>query len=144
MEKSIVLVVEDLAEERFRAMESAKGFNFKLIFAENLEDGERLLEKFKEKIFGVVTDLHYQSRVGWAKDKESPNGLAMIALCVDRGVRVAVCTDADHHCISYLSYPVEIFESHKNYGYSNIPVSTGKNWSESFKMMLNIIRKVSI
>lgn len=59
---------------------------------------------------GVVTDLHFNPRVGWRPADEEgiktvrcltenppPAGLVVVLWCVTRGIPVVICTDAGHH-----------------------------------------------
>ena len=47
----------------------------------------------------VLTDLMFPAQEG---GKEEPNGLQVIAKCIEKGLPVAVCSDTDHHDVQWL------------------------------------------
>lgn len=137
--KKIILIIEDRTEQQATAKKAVIDSGNTPIVAGNLADGIRLFEQLKGKLFGVITDLHYQSRVENNTDAEKPNGLAMVALCVDAGIRVGVCSDVNHHFSEYLKIPVKVFEGHKNYPFGKIPFSEdSKNWESIVHQLLNL------
>lgn len=137
--KKIILVIEDKKTEQEIAKTVILENGCIPIIAENLEDGRRLFEQLNGKLFGVITDLHYQSRVQNNQDVEKPNGLAMVAICVELGVRVGVCSDINHHFSEYLKIPVRVLSGHKNYPFGLIPFSEDtKNWEKVLKQLLNL------
>lgn len=137
--KNIILIVEDRSEEQSKAKIAVLDSGNTPIIAGNLEDGMRLFGQLKDKLFGVITDLHYQSMKHSDADAEKPNGLAMVALCVDAGIRVGVCSDVNHHFSQYLKIPVRVFAGHSNYPFSNIPFSEdSKNWGVIVNQLLNL------
>ena len=47
----------------------------------------------------VLTDLMFPAQEG---GKEEPNGLQVIAKCIEKGLPVVVCSDTDHHDVQWL------------------------------------------
>ena len=121
--KKIILIVEDHTEEQVSAKQAVLESGNTAIVAGNLEDGTRLLKQLGDNLFGVITDLHYQSRALSDTDAEKPNGLAIVALCVEKGIRVGVCSDVNHHFSEYLKMPIQVLSSHQNYPFGKIPFS---------------------
>jgi hypothetical protein len=138
MEKTI-LIVEDLLEEREKAKNIILNSGHNLLVAQDLDSGIRLMKAFSDVLFGVITDIHYQSTSTHRIDTEKPNGLALVALCVEKGIRVAVCSDIDGHFSKYLDIPLRVLQSHQNYSFGKIPVSKGfKDWGSMLKELLNL------
>jgi hypothetical protein len=137
--KKIILIVEDLPEEQEKAKEIVLKAGCTPLLAEDLSSGIRLMKSFSDVLFGVITDIHYQSMPSSKVDAEKPNGLALVALCVEKGTRVAVCSDIDHHFSKYLDIPLRVLGSHQNYGFEKIPVSrSSKNWEVTLEELLNL------
>jgi DNA-binding NtrC family response regulator len=137
--KKIILIIEDKTTEQELAKTALLAQDCVPIIAGNLQDGTRLFHQLKDKLFGVITDLHYSSMVGNTQDVEKPNGLAMVALCAENNIRVAVCSDVNHHFSEYLRVPVRVLETHQNYQFKKIPFSEDqKKWNESLNKLLNL------
>lgn len=137
--KKIILIVEDRNEEQLSAKQAVLESGNTAIVAVNLEDGMRLLKQLEGNLLGVVTDLHYQSRALSDSDAEKPNGLAIVALCVEKGIRVGVCSDINHHFSEYLKTPIHVLSSHQNYPFGKIPFSEdSKNWKTIVTQVINL------
>lgn len=137
--KKIILIVEDRNEEQLSAKQAVLESGNTAIVAGNLKDGTRLLMQLESNILGVITDLHYQSRAQSNTDAEKPNGLAIVALCVEKGIRVGVCSDINHHFSEYLKVPIQVLSSHQNYPFGKIPFSEdSKNWKMIVTQVINL------
>ncbi|MDQ1281933.1 MAG: hypothetical protein QG630_284 [Patescibacteria group bacterium] len=137
--KKVLLVVEDKQEEILLAKTAVESFGCGAMYATNLVDAKRLLIQFEKNIFGVVTDLHYQSMKENDSDAQKPNGLALVALCVAKNIRVAVCSDINHHFSNYLVEPIRVLQTHQSYSFGKIPFSEdSKNWKETIQKILNL------
>lgn len=137
--KKIILIIEDRTEEQLLAKQAVLDSGNSPILAGNLEDGVRLFEQLKDKLFGVITDLHYQSMVKSDSDADKPNGLAMISLCVEQGIRVGVCSDVNHHFSQYVKIPIKTLASHQSYPFGTIPLSEdNKDWKRILNQLLNL------
>lgn len=138
--KKIILIVEDLKEEQQKAKDAVTASGCSPVVAENLEDATRIFSQLKSNLFGVVTDLHYPSSHRFNKtSSDKPNGLAMVALCVESGVRVGVCSDVNHHYSEYLKIPIRVLMSHQSYSFSLIPFSEdNKDWEIVLKKLLTL------
>lgn len=138
MEK-IILIIEDKPEEVEKAKRAVIANGCKPVLAKNLENAKFIFKSLRDIIFGVVTDLHFSSMENNDRDIDKPNGLAIVAFCVDIGIRVAVCSDIDHHFSQYLREPVRVLSTHQNYKYDKVPFSEdSKNWDKIIKQLLNL------
>jgi hypothetical protein len=137
--KKIILIIEDRTEEQSLAKRAVIESGNTPMLTGNLEDGIRLLTQLSAVIFGVVTDLHYQSRLMSDADADKPNGLAIVALCVEKNIRVGICSDINHHFSEYLKVPVKVLASHQSYSYGKIPFSEdSKNWNSIVTQVINL------
>ncbi|MDB4991828.1 MAG: hypothetical protein JWL75_73 [Parcubacteria group bacterium] len=59
----------------------------------------RFLESGAVSKINVLTDLMFPMQEG---GKEEPNGLLIIAKCIEKGLPVVVCSDTDHHDVKWL------------------------------------------
>ncbi len=135
--KKIILIVEDLIEEQQKAKDAVIGLGCSPVVAGNLEDAIRMLNQLKSKIHCVVTDLHFPASERLKEEK--PNGLAVVAVCVESGIRVGVCSDINHHFSEYLKIPIQVFESHQLYQFSAIPFSEdNKEWKNIIEKTVNL------
>ena len=131
-------MVEDMPQEREIAKKRVEALNFIPIMASNLSDGLRLIEKFKDKLYAVVTDLHFPSMSNNDKDKDKPNGLAVISFCVQYNIRVAVCSNVDGHFANYIRHPLKVLEAHQFYSHNEIPLSIRKEWHDVINEVINL------
>ena len=69
----------------------------------------------------VLTDLMFPAQEG---GKEEPNGLQVIAKCIEKGLPVAVCSDTDHHDVQWLRPIFPILE--KAHPTGRIPIILDK------------------
>lgn len=137
--KNIVLIIEDIIDEQQKAKDAVVRLGKVPIIAGNLEDGRRLFNQLQENLFGVITDLHYPSMNTNNQDAEKPNGLAMVAMCVNVGIRVGVCSDVNHHFSEYLKIPIKTFSSHQSYPFGSIPFSEDtKDWNRIMNQLINL------
>lgn len=136
--KKIVLIVDDLAHERAKALEQINKNKLSAIAANNLTDAIRLLNKFQGKIYAVVTDLHYPSQKDNHRDINSPNGLALVSYCVENNIRVGVCSNVDGHFSDYVKHPLKLMSTHQAYQFNEIPFSNIKNWEEAINETINL------
>jgi len=137
--KKIILIIEDRTEEQSLAKQAVIESGNTPMLAGNLEDGIRLLTQLSAVLFGVVTDLHYQSRLMSSADADKPNGLAIVALCVEKNIRVGICSDINHHFSEYLKVPIRVLATHQGYSYGKIPFSEdSKNWNSIVNQVINL------
>jgi len=114
------------------------GAKVTVLFAADLETAKRRigLTKVLAKVHQVcvLTDLMFPVRTG---GKEEPNGLTVLADCIDRGVPVVVCSDTNHHDVSYLK---EIFPIlGKAHPKGEIPVILdNKDWDKAVSEVLRL------
>lgn len=135
--KKIILIVEDLKDEQQKAKEVVVNLDCSPVVAGNLKDAVRIFNQLKNNIHCVVTDLHFPASDSIKESK--PNGLAMVAVCVESSVRVGVCSDINHHFSEYLKTPIRVLESHQSYKFSKIPFSEDKkDWKSIIEKTLNL------
>jgi len=129
----IILIVEDLKHEIFLAKRAVDKANCFCITVENLEDAKNLLKMTKEVIFGAVTGLHFPKS---EKEKDGPdklNGLDFTKLCVEQGIRVAVCSDSSSHFES----SIKRLSEHPACRGNKIPLCK-KDWDGAITELLKI------
>lgn len=135
--KKIILIVEDLKEEQQKAKEAVISLGYSPVVAGNLEDVMRIFSQLKNNIYCVITDLHFSASDRFKEEK--PNGLAVVAICVESGIRVGVCSDINHHFSEYLKVPVRVFETHQSYPFASIPFSQdNKDWKIILEKTINL------
>ena len=85
---------------------------------------------FKKGVIGkvnVLTDLMFPAREG---GKEEPNGLQVVAQCIESGLPVVVCSDTDHHDVQWLRPIFPLLE--KAHPTGRIPVILDKkDWDKA-------------
>lgn len=138
--QKIILIVEDKEEEIQKAKKALENSSYRAVVASNLHDFQRIFNSLKDKIFGVVTDLHFPAAEN-LKDRTSdnPNGLSVVAICVSSNVRVVVCSDVNHHFCQYVQEPIKVLSSHQNYEFKSIPFENDhKDWSKAITHLLNL------
>lgn len=135
----IILIVEDQQEQIAIAKDAVVSCGLTPLVATNLTDAIRLFEKTKPLLFGVVTDLHFPLRSNDNSQKEQPNGLGVVALCVQSYVRVAVCSDINHHQSNYVKILIKVLENNQNCFGHQIPfLEDKKNWNYVIQELLTI------
>jgi len=136
----IILIIEDKPEQILIAKKAAADCGLSPLVASNLTDAIRLLEKMKNLLFAVATDLHYPIRCGDDISRsEQPNGLAIVALCIQNNIRVAVCSDINHHQSDYVKILVKVLETNQNCFGNRIPfIEDKKDWNYVIKELLTI------
>jgi hypothetical protein len=133
---NIILIVEDLAEERKKAKDAVVEAGYKPAVAETLADAKRIWNKLSDHIVGIVTDGHFPEDSD--NDFQNPNGLSIVSRAVHRGVFVSVCTDIDHHYAHYLEDTLEAFSELAGY---QIPTTLdSKNWDKAVSDLHDIIQ----
>lgn len=96
---------------------------------ESVAKVSKALESFS---LGVITDLMFPSDV--EKNTEEPNGLVIIAKCIEEKLPVVVCSDTDHHDIGWLRplFPI-LGQAHP---LGNIPVILDKkDWEKASRLL---------
>lgn len=136
----IILIVEDQPEQILIAKEVTIGRGLTPLVATNLTDAIRLLEKTKHLLLGVITDLHFPLRPDTNLSKnEQPNGLGVVALCIQNNIKVAVCSDIDHHQSDYVKILIKVLETNQNCSGNKIPFAEdSKNWNYAIKELISI------
>ncbi len=139
--QKIILIVEDKSEELEKAKSViAQISDCRAVVVSDLESFERVFNSMKSNLFGVVTDIHFPANERLKEHTQNnPNGLSVVATCVDNNVRVAVCSDVNHHFCQYVDEPIRVFASHQNYTYGKIPFGRdNKDWSNALNNLLNL------
>ena len=138
----LILIVEDKQEEleKAKSIMSTRFPEYRVLVASDLESFKRLFEAMKNNLFGVITDLHFPANEGLKEQTQNnPNGLAVMATCVNNNVRVSICSDVNHHYSQYLDEPIKVLETHTNYTYEKIPFNQDrKDWSKAITDLLNL------
>ncbi|MEI8130366.1 MAG: hypothetical protein WCG55_02580 [bacterium] len=135
----IILVIEDNPDQAKLAQVAVLSSGCFPVIAHNLADGVRLLQELKDQLVGVVTDMHYPSMNLNDRDADKPNGLSMVAQCVELNIPVSVCTDVDHHYCAYVEAPIKVLATHQKYQYGRIPFSLDhKDWKKSVAELLRL------
>lgn len=138
----IILVVEDLVEEQQMAKQALLALGFQAVVAPTLEDAIRIWRMLGDRIVAVLTDLHFPETVREGP-KDNPCGLAAVAMAVNLGVPVAVCSNVDHHFAGYARYVLDTLETHPNYsGVGKIPFTMDrKDWNLAARELTTLIHK---
>lgn len=136
----IVLLVEDLPDERVRAKAALAACGYKVAVTASLAGALRIWEGLGANLKGIVTDLHFPERADDG-DASKPAGLAIVAEAVRRGVPVVVCSSINHHYADYLKIVVEVLAS--AHPLQSIPfVMDRKDWDRAAReLQLLISRK---
>ncbi len=135
--KKVILIVEDSRDQQVLAKTAAIEAGFGIMLAENLIDAKRLIDAFKGKLSGIITDLHFPEVEGDPKP-EKPAGLAVIVYAIQAGLPIAVCSDINNH---YARYAREIIDFMALQAVSNkIPFNmSNKDWTSSISNLKTII-----
>jgi hypothetical protein len=160
----VIVIVEDKLEEQVAAAEAVKkvlgpeyeevhrfeprlGYGlialglvggkggYQIRFAPHLEWAKLTIEfaiKSPAATFdGVITDLMFPAT---KEGKEAPNGLQVIAQCIESAVPIVVCSDTDHHEVSYLRPIFPILA--KAHPAGSIPVILDKkDWEQAVTLL---------
>lgn len=137
----IILIVEDLDEQVEMAKRELTALGFKVAVARTLKDAKRLIENLKSVLKGIITDVHFpESNFMHEKTADKPNGLAVVAFAVLRGIPVAVCSDVDHHFCAYVRDVIDVLAMHPRYAPHRIPFAMDhKDWRQAGEELMNII-----
>jgi hypothetical protein len=143
--KKTILVVTGLIDDQKKAKRAILKSGNMPIFANNLEDGVKLLERldpdFKDnisslKFWGVMTELYYQSK-SENPDHNKLNGLPLVALCIEKGIRVAICSKAQNDDYEFIRTILQVLRSHQNYPFFKVPWNEDKKkWEKTLKELL--------
>lgn len=139
--KKIILIVEDKPEEFEKAKAVvSENSDYRAIVVSDLESFNRLFGSMKDILFGVITDLHFPVNDGLKEGtKNNPNGLSVVALCVENNVRVAICSDINHHYCQYVDGIVQVLKTHQRYTFGSIPFSQdSKEWATAINNLLHL------
>jgi CheY-like chemotaxis protein len=140
---SLILLVEDLAEERQRAIAALRAKGFKPAVATTLEDAFRLMKKLQREIVGVVTDIHFPED-DWNLQDTPASGLAVVAKAVEAGLPVVVCSDVNHHRVRFLEAVIKVLASHQNFAHiASIPfVMDSKDWDQASRQLAEVLERI--
>ena len=159
----IIVVVEDKISEQENALEAIKAFygpteemprleiipgcpqvgladaKTLVLFASNLNTAKSRVEFLRKLMItaevGVLTDLMFPVEKG---GEEEPNGLGVIAECIEAGVPVVVCSDTDHHAVGWLRTTFPILG--KAHPIGNIPVILDtKDWVKAIGLLAEVM-----
>jgi CheY-like chemotaxis protein len=152
--KKIFVVVEDTKKEQDRAvMAILKGVGANpenmldsfpgmilltdvkatIMVASHMDEAIRIMDTLPEMQgqVGVLTDLMMPRQEGNAVN---PNGLSIIAACVQRDLPVVLCSDIHHHDADYL---IDVFRVLKD-GYPNQRIDMvidSKDWDKAVSLL---------
>ena len=139
MDKKIVLLVEDNAQEAVKATKILRERGFKIMVATNLTDAMAYLKMLEGKLSGIVTDLHFP-QMGFEHPKDSadkPSGFAVIIQAILANVPVVVCSNIDHHFADYAQVVIKGLEK---MGGQPIPfIMDSKDWQRAAEKLINIL-----
>ena len=139
MDKRIVLLVEDDAQEAVKATKILRGHGFKVMIATNLTEALEYSRMLEGKLSGIVTDLHFpQMGFGHPKDSaDKPSGFAVIIQAILANVPVVVCSNIDHHFADYAQVVIKGLEK---MGGQPIPfIMDRKDWQRAAEKLINIL-----
>jgi len=128
-----ILVIEDTAEQvvSVSGLLQEKGHQF--LVAQNLEEAQFAL--WTGSFDGVLTDLHFPEKEG--ADKNPPCGFAVLILCAEKALPVAVVSDINHHFAEYAKIVIEgIAKLHPK---GKIPfVMDSKDWEKGLQLLQEV------
>lgn len=139
--KKIILLVEDLDEEREKAKEILQKEGFVCVATSTLAGAERMLGSFEGKLSGIITDLHFpeMDQKHPKNSPELPCGLAVVSEAVLRGIPVVVCSNINSH---FAEYPRKVIQALEKLGKVSIPFGMdSKNWEKAVNDLKNILEK---
>lgn len=133
----IILVIEDLVEEKINAKKAVLAAGYKFVFAANLSDANRIWDKLKGKITGVITDLHFPERENSKEKNLNPCGLAMVVRALLEQLPISICSNIDHHHADYLRQTIKNLEILAG---KKIPFTMDqKDWNLALKNLIELI-----
>lgn len=130
----IILVVEDKKDEQMIAKQAVLDSGSKIIIVDTLNKAEDFIEKFGNKLSGIITDIHLP--VQDDMNVEGANGLSVVITALQRSIPCAVCTDDISHGAKYVSLVLERLETLTS---EQIPISGSKDWNEALQALLTIM-----
>ncbi len=135
----IILVVEDKKEEQLIAKKAVLDGGNKIIIADTLNKAEDFIEKFSEKLSGIITDIHFpidsaQENFGGA------NGISVVITSLKHSIPCAVCTDDIAHGASYIPLILKRLEMLIK---REIPISGTKDWSDALQQLTELLEDQS-
>lgn len=139
----IVLLIEDLPEEQEKAKKALAEHGFRAAVTSTLSDALRIWNSLENKLFGIITDLHFPERTSnslEASDSNKPCGFAIIAKATEKGTPIAVCSNVNHHFCEYAKIVIETLE--KFHPLKKIPfVMDNKNWNRAVEELIKLTEK---
>ena len=134
--KNIILVVEDKIEEQMVAKNIVLESGKKIIIANTLEKAEEFIDKFKDKLCGIMTDIHLP--INDTCNEASANGLSVVITALRLGIPCVVCTDDIAHGARYVPHILSRLEQLSS---RKIPTATSKNWADAFKKLSSLLEE---
>ena len=130
-----ILLIEDTAEQIEIAVKLLQENGHQCLVAQNLEEAKFAIET--GTFDGALTDLHLPEKNG--VEKTPPCGLAVLVLCAEKALPVAVVSDIDHHFAAYAKIVVEGIA--KLHPAGKIPfVMDSKNWSQGLNLLMEVVK----
>ena len=135
----IILVVEDKKEEQLIAKKVVLDSGNKVIIADTLNKAETFIEKFSEKLSGIITDIHFP--IDSARENASgANGISIVITSLRHDVPCAVRTDDVAHGASYIPLILKRLEILAE---REIPISGTKDWNKTLQQLTHILEEKS-
>ena len=156
----LILIVEDKEDEQMKAFDEIKlllspddeeeiWFRAKPFIQVGLKKAKTIVffvsdMSMAEKRIDLLNKLSHLGQVGVITDlmfpreqdgKEEPNGLGVIASCIQSGFPVVVCSDTDHHDVNYLKPIFPLLG--KAHPIGDIPVLLDKkDWKRAISLLM--------
>ena len=140
MDKKLILLVEDDAQEAVKATKILREHGFKVMLATNLTEALEYFRMLESKLSGIVTDLHFP-QMGFDHPKDSadkPSGFAVIIQALLANMPVVVCSNIDHHFADYAQVVIKGLEKMSG---QPIPfIMDSKNWQRAAEQLINLLQ----
>ena len=144
MDKKVILLVEDDAQEAVKATKILREHGFKVMIATNLTEALEDSRMLEGKLSGIVTDLHFP-QMGFDHPKDSadkPSGFAVIIQALLANVPVVVCSNIDHHFADYAQVVIKGLEKMSG---QPIPfIMDEKNWQRAAEQLINLLQNKEV
>jgi len=144
MDKKVILLVEDDAQEAVKATKILREHGFKVMIATNLTEALEYSRMLEGKLSGIVTDLHFP-QMGFDHPKDSadkPSGFAVIIQALLANVPVVVCSNIDHHFADYAQVVIKGLEKMSG---QPIPfIMDEKNWQRAAEQLINLLQNKEV
>lgn len=135
--KEIILVVEDKVEEQIIAKTTVHENNKKIIIASTLEKAEAFIQKFKDRLWGIMTDLHFP--INETQSETSANGITVVITALSHDIPCVVCTDDVAHGARYLVITLKCLEKLTT---KSIPIATSKDWTAAMNKLTELVERI--